>query len=70
MVLPAALRAELAPFPLRTIADYLFERLGGPVAHGRHVQVQLTYEDRALRRVDLHIGPIRGEEDLERLGRA
>lgn len=68
--MPAPVRDALAPFPVRTIAEYLFERLGAPLAHSRHVQVQLTFEDAALRRVDLHIGPIRGTADLDLLGQA
>jgi hypothetical protein len=60
---PAELRQLLAGYAFRAVAEYLLERVGvGETA--RHVQVQLTFQDGALRRTDLHIGPLRAESEL------
>lgn len=65
--IPAALCSQLGAVQVRAIAEYLFVRLGASVSRERHVQIQLTFEDGVLRRTDIHIGPIRGPDGLERL---
>jgi hypothetical protein len=56
-------RALLDAVALRPLLEYLLGRVR-PAAGQRHVRLEAHFEAGSLRRLDVHLGPLKGQEEL------